>query len=124
MEGPNIESLQFDCAYRAAVPVLLDVAGICPVPVAGDKVNIYLHGRDIFIRLLGEGADFIAATEAREAYTREHLWCKRCNEVKHRSCFYHLYGTLPQFPCRQCKTKTQREWIERKIREASPAGGG
>lgn len=72
-------------------------------------VLIYMHAREVFIRLLADGADFIAACEAREAYVREHLWCKRCDAVKHRSLFYHIFGTLAQFPCKACQS-TERRW--------------
>jgi hypothetical protein len=69
---------------------------------------LYTRARDLFIQMLMDGADFIAALEARERYMRENLWCKRCDEVKERDAFYHIFGTLAQFPCKACQAVGRR----------------
>lgn len=64
--------------------------------------TIQVHARDIFVRLLFEGADLIAAQEARAHYVREHLWCAHCDTVKHVSLFVRQ-GPTYAFPCKDCR---------------------
>src|SRR4051812_30141227 len=75
--------------------------------------TIAVHARAIFVRMIFDGADLIAAQEARELFMREHQWCKRCDTVKHVSLFVRQ-GPTWAFPCKDCRHK---QYTERRAAE-------